>query len=45
VIPNLGDALKGRGVAVIVNMAIVHDATHPVTDADEIAFLPPMSGG
>ena len=44
-IPNLGDALKGRGVAVIVNLAIVHDVRHPVTDADEVAFLPPMSGG
>ena len=44
-IPNMGDALKGRGVAVIVNMAVVHDTMHPVTDDDEVAFLPPMSGG
>jgi molybdopterin converting factor small subunit len=43
--PNLDDALKGRGVATIVNFAVVRDLHHPVTDDDEVAFLPPMSGG
>jgi molybdopterin converting factor small subunit len=43
--PDLADLLEGRGVATVVNLAVVHDPRHPVTDADEVAFLPPMSGG
>jgi molybdopterin converting factor small subunit len=44
-LPGLNNALKGRGVAIIVNQTIVHDPQHPVGDDDEVAFLPPMSGG
>jgi molybdopterin converting factor small subunit len=43
--PNMADAFNRSHVATIVNMDIVHDSQHPVTDEDEIAFLPPMSGG
>jgi molybdopterin converting factor small subunit len=43
--PDLADLLQGHGVATVVNLAVVHDPRHPVTDADEVAFLPPMSGG
>jgi molybdopterin converting factor small subunit len=43
--PKLGAALEGRGVATVVNMAVVRDLRHPITDEDEVAFLPPMSGG
>jgi len=43
--PDLTDLLQGHGVATVVNLAVVHDPRHPVTDADEVAFLPPMSGG
>ena len=40
----LGEALKGPGVQVAVDQAIVrHDTA--LTAASEVAFLPPMSGG
>lgn len=44
-LPALSDALKGRGAATIINLAVVHDPQHPVKDSDEVVFLPPMSGG
>jgi molybdopterin converting factor small subunit len=43
--PNMADAFARTRVAAVVNMKIVHDLQHPITDRDEIAFLPPMSGG
>jgi molybdopterin synthase sulfur carrier subunit len=43
--PNMADAFARTHVAAVVNMEIVHDLQHPITDMDEIAFLPPMSGG
>jgi len=42
--PVLGDALGAKGVQVAVNKTIVR-GDHPLVPADEIAFLPPMSGG
>lgn len=40
----LGAALRSRGVRIVVNNVVVTGA-HPVSDADEIGFLPPFSGG
>lgn len=40
----LGSALSAPSTKVIVNEVVV-DLMAPITDADEIAFLPPVSGG
>ena len=40
----LGEALSAPSVRCAVNEAIV-DREAPVADGDEIAFLPPVSGG
>jgi molybdopterin converting factor subunit 1 len=37
-------ALRGASVRIAVN-AELHPGNAPLADADEIAFLPPMSGG
>jgi molybdopterin synthase sulfur carrier subunit len=42
--PVLGEALAGRGVQAAVNKALVR-ADAAIAPGDEIAFLPPMSGG
>ena len=42
--PALGAALKGPLVRFVVNEEIV-SADAPIADDDEIAFLPPVSGG
>ena len=40
----LGEAISGPGVQVAVDQAVIRgDAT--LSDASEVAFLPPMSGG
>jgi molybdopterin converting factor small subunit len=36
------DATRTR---LVVNQCVAHDLSAIVTDGDEIAFLPPMSGG
>ena len=43
--PALAEALAGARTQIAVNQAIVRDLGHPISDSDEIAFLPPMSGG
>ena len=43
--PALAQALAGARTQIVVNQAIVRDPGHPLRDSDEIAFLPPMSGG
>jgi molybdopterin converting factor subunit 1 len=43
--PGLAEALKAARSQVAVNQAIVRDPSHLIHDNDEIAFLPPMSGG
>lgn len=43
--PALAQALAGARTQVAVNQTIVRDPGHPIRDSDEIAFLPPMSGG
>jgi len=42
--PALGEALAGKGVQAAVNKAVVR-ADAAIAPGDEIAFLPPMSGG
>ena len=42
--PALGEALAGKGVQAAVNKALVRADT-ALAPGDEIAFLPPMSGG
>jgi molybdopterin converting factor small subunit len=44
-LPFLEAPLKGRGAATVINQTVVRDICHPVYDSDEVAFLPPMSGG
>jgi molybdopterin converting factor small subunit len=43
--PALAEALAGARTQYAVNQTIVRDPSHPISDQDEIAFLPPMSGG
>jgi len=43
--PLLGEAMAATRTRLIVNQCIAHDLSQPVADGDEIAFLPPMSGG
>ena len=43
--PALGDALQTVKPRIAVNRSLVRDPTHPIRDGDEVAFLPPMSGG
>ena len=42
--PGLADALEHPSVSVAVNGEIVRD-DRPLSWGDEVAFLPPMSGG
>jgi len=44
--PDLADMLRAKTVRVAVNQELVADeAGTPVSAADEIALLPPLSGG
>ena len=43
--PALGSAMAGTRTQLVVNQAVVRDLALPINDSDEIAFLPPMSGG
>ena len=43
--PPLGRAMAATPVRLIVNHNVAHDLSVAVTDGDEVAFLPPMSGG
>ena len=42
--PDLAAALSGPGIQAVVNRQIVR-GDHPLVAGDEVAFLPPMSGG
>lgn len=41
---HLGEALNAPSTKVMVNQVIVHKDT-ALSDGDEVAFLPPVSGG
>ncbi len=43
--PRLGAAMEATRTRLIVNQCVAHDLSLAVTDGDEVAFLPPMSGG
>jgi molybdopterin converting factor small subunit len=43
--PLLGRAMEVTRTRLIVNQCVAHDLSQPVADGDEVAFLPPMSGG
>jgi molybdopterin synthase sulfur carrier subunit len=43
--PALGQALESARTQIAVNHVLVRDPAHPIANDDEIAFLPPMSGG
>jgi sulfur-carrier protein len=43
--PLLGQAMAATTTRLVVNQCVVHDVSAPIADGDEIAFLPPMSGG
>jgi molybdopterin converting factor small subunit len=43
--PLLGAAMDATRTRLIVNQCVAHDLSQPVADGDEVAFLPPMSGG
>ena len=43
--PVLGAAMAATRTKLIVNQCVVHDLSQVLTDGDEVAFLPPMSGG
>jgi molybdopterin converting factor small subunit len=43
--PLLGQAMAATRTRLILNQNVTHDLSCPVADGDEVAFLPPMSGG
>lgn len=43
--PLLGQAMAATTTRLILNQCVAHDLSLPVSDGDEVAFLPPMSGG
>lgn len=44
-LPDLGAAMTHASAKAIVNLSVAHDVATPIRDGDEIAFMPPMSGG
>jgi molybdopterin converting factor small subunit len=43
--PVLGHAMTATSTRLVVNQTVAHDLSLKVWDGDEIAFMPPMSGG
>ena len=43
--PGLGRAMEKTPTRLVHNQCVAQDLSRSVSDGDEIAFLPPMSGG
>lgn len=43
--PGLGQAMENTPTRLVLNQCVAQDLSRSVRDGDEIAFLPPMSGG
>ena len=43
--PTLGHTIAATHTRMVLNQTVAHDMSALVRDGDEIAFLPPMSGG
>jgi molybdopterin converting factor small subunit len=43
--PGLGRAMQNTPTRLVLNQSIAQDLSRPISDGDEVAFLPPMSGG
>ncbi|MDP3740085.1 MAG: MoaD/ThiS family protein [Hyphomonadaceae bacterium] len=44
--PDLADMLRSKSIRIAINQALVADeAATPISAKDEIALLPPLSGG
>ena len=43
--PLLAKAMAATPTRLVLNQEVVHDLSRAVTSGDEVAFLPPMSGG
>jgi molybdopterin synthase sulfur carrier subunit len=43
--PQLAAAMAATRTRLIVNQCVAHDLSQVIADGDEVAFLPPMSGG
>jgi molybdopterin converting factor small subunit len=43
--PLLAKAMSATRTRLVLNQEVVHDLSRSVASGDEVAFLPPMSGG
>jgi molybdopterin converting factor small subunit len=43
--PLLGQAMEKTPTRLVVNQCVAQDLSRAISDGDEVAFLPPMSGG
>ena len=44
-LPDLGAAMAHTPIKATLNLSVIHDMSTLIRDGDEIAFMPPMSGG
>ena len=43
--PLLARAMSATRTRLVLNQEVVHDLSRAIVNGDEVAFLPPMSGG
>ena len=43
--PLLAKAMSATRTRLVLNQEVVHDLSRAIASGDEVAFLPPMSGG